>query len=126
MNPNSDHQMWSLWVYEISGATKGQFFNDVVRNCARFGTKAFGHAAQMRVLQYQSHWEVRIMAEGYPVHDDKFVAWMHEQWRNFLLKGFGYSSVVAASAKLLAGRPQDGRPADQLIIMPTLTMSVSE
>lgn len=120
MNPNSAHQTWALYVYEVRGATKGQRFDDVLTNCLRFGRKAFGSAAQLRVIQYERCWEVRILAEGYPVDDAAFTTWMHRQWEYFFKHGFGPSCVVKASARLMAGQRSDGKPADQMIIVPSI------
>lgn len=120
MNPNSAHQTWAVWVYQIRGATTGQRVTDVLTNCRRFARKAFGSAAQLRVRQSRTHWEVRILAEGAPVEDRAFTTWMHAQWVAFFLHGFGSRSVVTARARLMAGPRGDGNPADQLIILPSI------
>jgi hypothetical protein len=56
------------------------------------------------------------------VHDPAYTEWVHDKWRTFLTMGFGAQSDVQVHARLEAGDRQDGRPADQLIIMPTLSV----
>ena len=127
MDPNSQHQRWSLWEYRVyPDGTRMPPFPLVKENCARFGKLQFGTASEMRVKQAtdehgKMYWEIADLTEGHPVHDPKYTEWMHEQWRKFFAKGFGYRCEVQCHARLEAGDREDGKPADQLIIMPPLS-----
>jgi hypothetical protein len=124
MNFNSAHQVWSLWQYRVYPETRPSFLL-VKDNCARFGRLAFGSASQMRIAQaYDTHgrlyWEIAIRTDGHPVHERPYVEWMHDHWRTFFRQGFGQACEIQAHARLEAGDRQDGRPADQLIVLPLL------
>jgi len=118
MNPNSAHQIWSQWHYTVA-AVREPSLTLVRDNCARFGRRAFGSAAQMRV---QPAWTIAILAEGVPVWDAAFVTWMHARWRRFLSNGFGADAVITSTARLMAG-PVESRPPDQMIIVPAITLT---
>jgi hypothetical protein len=129
MNLNSGNQRWSLWEYRVY-PTRTQLmqpdFKSVKANCAKFGRLVFGSASSMHI-RYASdqvgrmYWEIAVLTEGHPVHDPQYTTWMHDQWRAFLHSGFGKCDVQA-HARLEAGDRQDGRPADQLIVLPGLTI----
>lgn len=121
---NSAHQRWSLWEYRVY-ARKRPDFATVKQNCARFGLLMFGSASEMRITQAtdywgRMYWEIAVLTEGHPVHEVLYTEWMHTQWVKFLRSGFGKACEVQSHARLEAGDRQDGRPADQLIIMPSL------
>jgi hypothetical protein len=126
MNPNSAHQLWSLWQYRVEPSwTRHLSFATVKANVARFGRLLFGSASEMRLHcatdgDGRLYWEITVRTEGHPVHDPQYVEWMHARWRQFLAQGFGATSPIRAHARLEAGDRQDGRPADQLIVMPAL------
>lgn len=126
MDPNSRNQRWSLWQYRVyPDAQHRPDFARVKANAARFGRLVFGSASEMRVVcatddAGRLYWEITVRSEGHPVHDALYVEWMHRQWRSFLRTGFGTSSEICAHARLEAGDRQDGRPADQLILLPEL------
>src|ERR1041384_418336 len=126
MNPNSAHQRWSLWEYRVyPSQTHRPLYRDVKANCARFGRLMFGSASEMHVLcgrdEYgRLYWEIKVRSEGHPVHDPRYVEWMHGVWRQFFQNGFGQTCDVWPHARLEAGDREDGRPPDQLIIMPSV------
>jgi len=131
MDPNSAHQRWSLWQYRVyPDQTHRPSFATVKANVARFARLTFGSTSEMRIVcatddQARLYWELSVRTEGHPVHDPRYVDWMHAQWRRFLLNGFGSSCIIHPHARLEAGDRQDGRPADQLIILPTLRIDDS-
>lgn len=124
MDPNSRNQMWSRWTFAVApGRTLCRPSANVRDNCARFGRKAFGTATEMKVAsQPDGTWQVEVRTEGHPVHDPQYVAWMCAQWERFFKGGFGAGTQVRCTARLEAGDRQDGRPADQLIILPTIRL----
>lgn len=125
MDPNSQHQVWSLWEYRAyPDGSKRPDLALVKRNCARFGRVLFGRASEMSIREAfderRRFWEIKVLTEGHPVHEPRYTEWVHAQWRRFLAAGFGATCEVRCHARLEAGDRQDGRPADQLLILPTL------
>jgi hypothetical protein len=126
MNPNSQHQIWSLWEYQIyPDFNKRPDYLTVKTNCARFGRLIFGSASTMKIRHAgdasgKLFWEVAILTENHPVHDPAYTEWVHEKWKVFFQNGFGPTCEIRCHARLEAGDRQDGTPADQLIILPPL------
>lgn len=126
MNPNSQNQCWSFWEYRVyPDKIQQPTYALVKENCARFGKKMFGTASQMRIVcatdnMGRLYWEIAVRSEGHPVHDPMYTEWMHAQWHRFFMGGFGSTCEVQSHARLEAGDRQDGTPADQLIILPTV------
>lgn len=125
MNPNSAHQMWSLWQYRVyPDQTQRPIYSTVKQNCVRFGRLMFGVASEMRLVcatdQGRLYWEVAVRTEGHPVHDPQYTNWVHAQWTRFFQHGFGSTCEIRPHARLEAGDRQDGTPPDQLIILPRL------
>ena len=126
MDPNTRNQRWSLWEYRVyPTGTKRPDYATVMNNCARFGRLIFGSVSRMRLRHATDeygklYWEITVMSEGHPVHDPKYAEWMHNQWIRFLKNGFGTLCEIRTHARLEAGDRQDGRPADQLIMLPPL------
>lgn len=123
MQPNSQNQMWSKWVWFVQPERiVPRSLQEVKANCARFGRKAFGSASNMRVRKNSRGYLIELLTEGHPVHDPQFVKYMRDNWTSFFMSGFGLSTKVKMSAKLMAGSRQDGTPSDQLLIIPALTI----
>lgn len=119
MNPNSQNQRWSKWVwFVVPGRKIFRPFSNIKENCARFGRKAFGAASQMRIRQNKRGYIVEVLTEGHPVHDPQFVDYVRCGWQVFFEHGFGLGTTAKMTAKLMAGSPQNGKPADQMIILP--------
>jgi len=60
--------------------------------------------------------------EGRPAHDPAFVRSVWEGYVRFVEHGFGVGTYHRMTSKVLAGDQQDGRPADQLLVLPRLTV----
>jgi len=124
MDPNSQHQLWSRWHYRVyPAAGTSPRFSQVKLNCARFGRLLFGGASEMLLEQIappggRAYWDVQIRTEGPPAHDPQYVVWMHVQWDRFFRHGFGATCDVQSAVKIEAGSRQDGKPADQVIMLP--------
>jgi hypothetical protein len=127
MNPNSQHQRWSFWEYRVyPDSTKRPTYELVKKNAARFGRLLFGSASQMRLTCATDdvgrlYWEIAVLTEGHPVHEPGYVSWVHHQWAKFCRQGFGQTCEIRSHARLEAGDREDGRPADQLIMLPPLS-----
>lgn len=128
MNPNSAHQLWSLWTFTVHPQYRGELDFEVIKsNCARFGRKAFGGASQMWVGldRYDTGLVcvVKVRTEGSPINDTGFVEYMVKMWGKFFRNGFGEGSRVLHEVKWEAGDRGDGRPPDQLIILPLINLN---
>lgn len=121
MNPNSQNQVWSKWVWFVKpGVVKRRTFREIWQNCARFGAKAFGTSSQMQIRRTPRGYLVEVLTEGHPVDDPLFRIYMRENWERFFTTGFGTGTTVRMHARLMAGRRTDGKAADQLLILPRL------
>lgn len=95
--------------------------DEIKTNSARFLTKLLGTTTgQMGVEVERGTLIIRVRAEGPPVHDSEYVKYIREQSTAFFVSGFGPSTQVDVQAKLEAGSREDGRPSDQLLIMPSI------
>jgi hypothetical protein len=130
MDPNSQHQSWSKWSYRVyPEAARRPSFAMVKLLAARYARELFGAASQMRIRYGTDDagklcWDFEVLSEGHPVHDPDFVDTIHRLWAAFLKTGFGGGcKITRATAELKAGAREDGRPADQLIILPSLAVN---
>lgn len=132
MNPNSQNQIWSLWVWKILVRKKIPY-DQVKQNCARFGRNAFGSSSQMNI-QEDEHlnikrgvyyiWTIKVRSEGHQQPDEAYVKYMKDNWDKFLRNGFGNDAVITFESKLEAGSKGDGSPASQLIIIPPVKIDL--
>lgn len=136
MNPNSEHQIWSRWVFTVTSRRKARgpyqvkgpqrSFGEIEQNCARFGRKAFGAATEMlvqnRIEGTKVVHTIQFRTEGHPVHDPSYVAYMLTNFTRFFVAGFGPGTEVKLDTRLEAGSRQDGKPSDQLIMLPPLAV----
>ena len=129
MDPNSRNQQWSQWVFAVDLLRRSFFevsFATVKANVARFMRKGFGSAARCRIEQKitpagSTRYVVTVQAEGANANDPEKRAYMETCVRRFMENGLGRVRV-SMEVSLLAGSPEDGRPADQWLIMPPLRM----
>ena len=126
MNPNSGNQLWSHWTFNVfPGRLLRRTFADVKANVARFGRKGFGSATECRIkegLSYGVHYYlVEFRTEGKPAHDPQYVKYMGESFEKFFAVAFGPGTETHLDVKVEAGSKQDGKPASQLIILPTIS-----
>jgi len=123
MNPNSAHQVWSRWTFTVCpGRSKVRSMADMRTNCARFARKAFGSAGAIHLEHRTDAWVVSVRAEGHPVHDPSYVAYLLSAWTRFFVTGFGPGTTVHLDTAFEAGDRQDGRPTDQLVILPPIAV----
>lgn len=122
INPNSANQWWSKWTIIVSPARSIMRDDPTVRvNVARFLRKAFGSASQARVTKMKSGlWFIEVRTEGHPAHDPAYVAHMSSAFTKFFIMGFGVGTKVKTTARLEAGSAQDGTPASQLLVLPSV------
>lgn len=120
MNPNSAHQTWSKWIITVRpGHRFVPSFETTVTNTSRFLRKAFGSTGQFQIKRYFAAWVITVFVEG-DTHPDDPAAFTYfsRALTEFFRNGFGPSTQVQVKARLMAGARLDGRPADQLLIVP--------
>lgn len=127
MNPNSTHQLWSLWTFEFT-ARKPVPEEEVSYNARKFFKQLFHtDAGQVRVSQIPTDafrttlWSIDLRIEGPPAHDPDCRESVQKQFtEHFMKRGFKLAQFRSMEVSILAGDSQDGKPPDQLIVMPTL------
>jgi hypothetical protein len=119
MNPNSQHQLWSRWIFRVYG--KYIPLPEVERNALRWLRKGFGEAGHAKVEDVfepgNCHVVITADVEGVPAHDPGYVRSVRRRFRAFVDEGWGVTATEKMKVKILAGDRQDGRPRDQLIVM---------
>lgn len=120
MDPNSRHQLWSRWTFKIWG--KPIPIGEVRTNVARWLKTGFGSAGQARISESLENGRVAVVIEadieGVPAHDPSYVRQVRKALRGFVEKGWGVTAYSTVDVKIMAGDQQDGKPADQLIVLP--------
>jgi hypothetical protein len=123
-NPNSGHQRWSKWTFDvrIPGAPPSLAY--VRDNARRFFVQLFrSSAGQVRVTQFGRRWVLELRIEGVDAHDPELVAQVRRQvTRDFVAKGFRNACLARMDVGILAGSREDGSPPDQLIVLPPLSL----
>lgn len=119
-NPNSAHQTWSKWIITIRpGLPFAPEVETVRTNTARFIRKGFGSAGQFRIRRFASAWVVDFLVEADRHPDDpETFRYFARSFTDFFRNGFGPGTQVHVKARLMAGQRLDGRPPDQIVIMP--------
>jgi hypothetical protein len=121
MDPNSSHQLWSRWSFVIIDGGRHPPFHEVEINAARWLTKLFGTVGRARVKELPHSWEIVCEAEGPPATDPVCIADVRRQFQNnFVAQGWGPLSVGVVEVDILAGDREDGGPAVQIVVMPTV------
>lgn len=127
MTPNSSHQVWSKWTIVVRPDRPfSPTFEMVKTNAARFLRKAFGSAAQCRIVRGRRAWLIEVLADAahaHPQDTGAFVS-MSRDLTRFFRNGFGESANVRVKARLMAGERLDGQAPDQLLVLPALPMPV--
>lgn len=124
MDPNSRNQQWSEWTFTVTHAPNVAIaFGVVKENVARFLRKLYGSASQMKIDRTRTRrgavkWVFKVQAEAANVTDSRWRGVVQESVSEFMFNGFGPSAVTRMEVRLLAGRPDDGKPAAQWLIMP--------
>lgn len=162
IDPNSAHQMWSRWTFEIEANPKRPliseteiadnarrffskgFFNVNFGTCGRvrcdrfvhlsssatveYGKGAFGRFEQPRSVMPEYKrvcYGLVLEIEGPPAHDPGLVEKVRQQFADvFVAQGFGHGArLTRFEVGVLAGDQQDGKPPDQLLVMPRADFS---
>lgn len=135
MNPNSAHQLWSLWTATITVPfhvthTSDGFAQEMRSASARVYRQLFGSASEMKIDrdflidQRQSRFTVQCRTEGAPAPDRTFRHRQSAQIAEFYGKNLRrYGEVqVHVDVAVEAGDIGDGKPPAQLILGPPVTL----
>lgn len=144
LDPNSQHQLWSRWTFYVYSGTKHPPFTEVREAFARWARMGFGSVGRAKVDEWRNRnikrrdssgrwsrqlergYTLVVETEGRPAHDLGYRASVETCFkRDFVEKGWGSGSGAEASMEvvILAGDQQDGRPASQLLVMPTIKLN---
>lgn len=117
---NSAHQRWSRWTWLVYPGRKVALpFEPIKLVLASYVRSQWGRAGQMRIVQQLDHYLIQVRIEGPPVHDPAYVTAKAAEFEAFYTRQFGVGTrVVLSEAKMEAGSWQDGRPTEQLILIP--------
>lgn len=138
MDPNSQHQLWSRWDVTVR-PPKGRFVPvharalDEIRDAwVRFVAKQFGTVGQVRlerrrrglfgVAGVELFAQARV--EGAPAHDPQYRDLAKRRIVTFFGTGFGPDTRVHIDVRIEAGDVQDGAPAQQLVVLPSIVPGV--
>lgn len=130
MNPNSQHQIWSRWQFTIHPGGRRPDFKTVEYNFRRWlqatfqtevgQARLFHRVVRTNGLSYE-YYAGEAYVEGIPAHDPVLVMRVRQNFlRNFVHTGFGPLATSDVTATIVAGDKQDGKPAAQLVVMPTV------
>jgi len=94
--------------------------NEVVDNFRRFISSVLQTSVgRVRVDKINRKYLVMAEVEGPPAHDPDLRAKINLAVHDFVYKGFGINAVAHNfEVGILAGDEQDGKPADQLLVLP--------
>ena len=120
-DPNSAHQLWSFWIFEVYEAGRRVSRKDVEYNVAKWLKTGFGSAGRMRLKYTATGWRIECLIEGPPAHDPGYVASVRRQFdERFVKQGWGSLAWGKVTVQVMAGSLQDGKPPAQMIEMPLL------
>jgi hypothetical protein len=123
-DPNSENQIWSKWDFFISELGRGVSKKEVDYNISRWFLKGFGdvgiYSIKREVFGSCTGWHIKLIIEGAPAHDPNYTSSVRKQFNKFVELGWGNLALGNVKAKILAGNKQEGRPNDQVIILPTV------
>lgn len=129
IDPNSQHQLWSRWIFRIDAPVeKRPPVDEVVANARRYVAKLFHSTiGRVRCDQQGGRYVLIVEIEGPPAHDPAYVARVIEDVRTrFVAQGFGpRARLTDTVVGILAGDTQDGQPPAQLIVMPRLAVPLA-
>jgi len=140
MNPNSTHQLWSLWTARVAVPyhkthDNPEFHNEMKRATATVYRRMFGSASEMKIdytreasvgrhnaVHSSSRFIVQCRTEGAPAPDRKFRKMQMDAIAAFFGKNLRrYGKVnVSVEVRVEAGDIGDGKPPAQLILAPSI------
>jgi hypothetical protein len=126
MDPNSQHQRWSRWSFDIISPdlARRPKSSEVVDNARRFFATGF-HSTVGRVRvdrRAMDRYAVSVEIEGPPVHDPCYrMDVARRVAEHFVARGFGPQARIEHwTVMCLAGDAEDGKPPAQALFMPQI------
>ncbi|MGH7184698.1 MAG: hypothetical protein ACREIB_00235 [Pseudomonadota bacterium] len=124
IDPNSQHQLWSRWIFGVEASlAKLPPVKECADNARRYFAKGFqSTVGRVRCDQQGTYYCFIVEIEGPPGHDLEYVESVKRNFvERFMAQGFGPSArLVRFEVGILAGDQQDGKPPDQMLVMPGL------
>lgn len=133
IDPNSQHQLWSEWIFTIYTGSKRAPFGEVKYNAAKWLRQGFGSVGRAKLEEQivtatlPDHSKVlenvvviTVQVEGAPAHDPGYVASVRRGLSRFVEQGWGAMAASTVTVRVLAGDVQDGTPRQQLVVMPSI------
>jgi hypothetical protein len=123
MNPNSEHQLWSHWVFTVEADRRFPTLGECREAGATFFRRWTG-VARMRVYRKTvTQYIFELQGEGLPAPDPGYRTFLKRRFiEDVMFRGFGYSSrLVGLEVKILAGNAENGLPPEQLLAIPSFT-----
>jgi len=122
IDPNSQHQIWSRWVFGVEASPdKTPDVKECADNARRYFAKGFkSTVGRVRCDQQGTYYCFVVEIEGPPGHDAEYADSVKQDFvERFMAPGFGPSAeLVRFAVGILAGDQQEGQPPDQLLVMP--------
>jgi hypothetical protein len=125
MDVNSQHQIWSRWTFVVvADKRKMPSMLECRENARKFFREGFGSIGRAKIDQYDQTYVFVVEVEGPPAHDPEYRKSVARQFKkNFINRGFGYSARLQdMEVRILSGDKQDGKPADQMIVLPSINL----
>ena len=124
IDPNSEHQLWSRWTFGVEASpAKLPDVDECADNARRYFAKGFRSTiGRVRCDRQGTYYVFVVEIEGPPGHDPDYAdAVKRDFTERFMAQGFGPGArLVRFVVGVLAGDQQDGRPPEQLLVMPGL------
>lgn len=126
LNPNSQHQMWSRWIFAVEpeAGRHPPRVSVLIDNMCRFSRAGFkSTVGRVRCEHTERCYSMIVEIEGPPAHDPGYVASVKKEFiAKFMVPAFGSGARLARfEVGVLSGDKQDGTPPDQLLILPQLS-----
>lgn len=125
INPNSQNQMWSRWNFGVQAdLNKMPSLRECEANAKIYFRKLFGSVGRGRVLRHGNYYAFQVEVEKGGAHDPDYQTAVKKDFiGNFMFKGFGYSArLIRFKVRILAGNKEDGKPSDQLLVIPRIQL----
>ncbi len=122
MDPNTQHQLWSHWTFNVHEGGTRQQKSDVQRNARIWLRKGFGSDGRARVIATLSGWRIEAVVEGVPAHDPDYVVSVQRGFSRFVIQGWGILASGTVHVRVLAGDEQNGKPPSQVVMLPAIPL----
>ena len=128
MDPNSQHQIWSRWIFGVeANPQKLPKARVCAENARTYFAKLFrSTVGRVRCDAQGTYYCFVAEMEGPPAHDPAYARSVRRGFRSrFMAQGFGAGArLVRFDVAVLAGDTQDGKPPEQMLVMPPLSSAL--